>query len=129
MLPFSLFGGVCTITSRFLSGRRPRRDPRPDLRHFQHRNAWGGPIPPTVDEVSKAAYARWERRGWIHGSDRDDWLAAETELTFHAHCRTVLEVSLDGPERRVLARGPVRHCCFCERTASRADFGAPRPVI
>jgi hypothetical protein len=84
---------------------------------------------PTVDEVSKAAYDRWERRGWIHGGDRDDWLAAEKELTFHAHYRTVLEVSLDGPERRVLARGPVRHCCFCERTPSQAEISAPRPIV
>jgi Protein of unknown function (DUF2934) len=84
---------------------------------------------PTVDEVRTAAYDRWERRGWTHGGDGDDWLAAETELTFHARYRTVVEMSLDGPDRRVLARGAGRHCCFCERTPGQADFGDPRPVV
>ncbi len=57
---------------------------------------------PTVDDVKEAAYDRWERRGWTHGGDRDDWLAAEKELTFHANYSTVVEAALDGPERRVL---------------------------
>lgn len=84
---------------------------------------------PTVDQVRNAAYDRWERRGWTHGGDRHDWLAAEKELTFHAHYQTVAEVSLEGPERRVLSRGAVQHCCFCERTPDRVDFGSPRPII
>ena len=34
---------------------------------------------PTVHEIERAAYDRWERRGWMHGGDRDDWYAAETD--------------------------------------------------
>jgi hypothetical protein len=84
---------------------------------------------PTVDEIQRAAYDRWERRGWFHGGDRDDWLVAETELTFRAHYRPVLEVTLDGHERRVLGAGAVLRCCFCERTSRQIDFGAARQVI
>ncbi len=40
-----------------------------------------------------------------------------------------MEAALDGPERRVLARGPVLQCCFCERNSRHADFGSPRPVV
>lgn len=37
--------------------------------------------PPTSEEIATRAYAIWERRGHGHGHDRDDWLAAEAELT------------------------------------------------
>lgn len=30
--------------------------------------------------IAQAAYARWERRGFAHGSDLEDWLAAEAEI-------------------------------------------------
>jgi Protein of unknown function (DUF2934) len=81
---------------------------------------------PTLEETRRAAYDRWERRGWNHGGDRDDWLAAETDLTFHANYRTIVDYPLEGSGRLVLGDGPVRRCRFCER---RADSGAPRPVV
>jgi hypothetical protein len=84
---------------------------------------------PTVEEIRRAAYHRWERRGWDHGGDRDDWYAAETDLTFHANYRTIVEYALEGPEPRVLGDAPVRRCRFCERTDGPANFGAPRPVF
>jgi hypothetical protein len=84
---------------------------------------------PTVEEIRRAAYDRWERRGWSHGGDRDDWYAAETELAFHARYRTVAEYTLDAPEPRVLGDAAVRRCRFCERTARPADFGPARPVV
>jgi hypothetical protein len=84
---------------------------------------------PTVDEIRRAAYDRWERRGWPHGGDRDDWYAAEKELAFHGHYRTIVEYGLDGPQRLVLGDAAVRRCRFCERTSTQVDFGAPRPVV
>jgi hypothetical protein len=84
---------------------------------------------PTVDQIERTAYERWERRGWNHGGDRDDWCAAEADLTFHSNYRTIAEYALGGPERRVLGDGAVRRCRFCERSAKGADFGAPLPVV
>jgi hypothetical protein len=84
---------------------------------------------PTDDEIRRAAYDRWERRGWAHGGDCDDWYAAEKELAFHANYRTIVEYGLDGPRRIVLGEAPIRRCRFCERPSTQADFGAPRPVI
>jgi hypothetical protein len=84
---------------------------------------------PTVEEIQRAAYHRWERRGWHHGSDRDDWLASEKELTFHARYRTIVDYAIDGPEHRVLGGNPGRRCRFCERTPAQTTFDAPRPII
>jgi hypothetical protein len=30
--------------------------------------------------IAEAAYARWERRGFTHGGDLQDWLEAEAEI-------------------------------------------------
>jgi Protein of unknown function (DUF2934) len=84
---------------------------------------------PTVDEIRRAAYDRWERRGRTHGGDRDDWYAAEKELAFHANYRTIAEYRLDGHQPIVLGDAAIRRCRFCERTSTQVDFGAPRPVI
>lgn len=84
---------------------------------------------PTDEEIRRAAYDRWERRGWNHGGDREDWIAAETDLTFRANYRTIVEYALDVPGPRILGDGSVRRCRFCERTAAPAKFGGPRPVI
>ena len=84
---------------------------------------------PTVEEIRRAAYDRWERRGWDHGGDRYDWYAAETELTFHANYRTIVEYALEGSGPRILADGSIRRCRFCEQTAAPAKFGGPRPVV
>jgi hypothetical protein len=48
---------------------------------------------PTWDQIQREAYARWERRGYGHGGDRDDWLAAEIDLTFDLNFETVAEVA------------------------------------
>jgi hypothetical protein len=37
--------------------------------------------PPTHEQIAARAYALYERRGYIHGHDVEDWLAAEAELT------------------------------------------------
>ncbi len=36
---------------------------------------------PARDEIAVRAYARFEARGFQHGYDVEDWLAAERELT------------------------------------------------
>jgi hypothetical protein len=84
---------------------------------------------PTVEEIRRAAYHRWERRGWNHGGDRDDWFAAEADLTYRLNYRTIAEYALDAPGPRILGDGSLRRCRFCERTAAPARFGRPRPVI
>jgi hypothetical protein len=43
----------------------------------------GGRDRPSRDEIARLAYHFFERRGWRHGNDVDDWLAAEQELTHH----------------------------------------------
>jgi large subunit ribosomal protein L7/L12 len=35
---------------------------------------------PTREEIAQCAYQLWQARGGTHGSDRDDWLAAEAML-------------------------------------------------
>jgi len=35
---------------------------------------------PHHDQISKRAYELWQKRGFIHGYDRDDWFKAETQL-------------------------------------------------
>ncbi len=36
---------------------------------------------PTSDEIAARAYEKYVARGRAHGYDREDWLAAEAELT------------------------------------------------
>lgn len=36
---------------------------------------------PTREQIAEAAYLRYLNRGGQHGSDFDDWIAAERELT------------------------------------------------
>lgn len=84
---------------------------------------------PSFDEIQRAAYDRWERQGWHHGGDRDDWLAAETEVTFRANYRTIAEYPLDGTRQMVLGEGPGRRCRFCERNPSQVGFSDPRPIV
>jgi hypothetical protein len=43
----------------------------------------GGHDRPSRDEIARLAYHFFERRGWRHGHDVDDWLAAEEALTHH----------------------------------------------
>ncbi len=81
---------------------------------------------PSFHEIERAAYDRWERRGWMHGGDPDDWYAAETELTFLGHYRIIAEHALDGTRRPVLGDASVRRCRFCERTSRHASISPTR---
>src|SRR4051794_22987655 len=83
---------------------------------------------PTSEQIQHAAYERWLRRGYSHGRDRDDWLAAEKELTFLLNYRTIAEYSLDTGDRSVVGRASSPRCRFCERTSSKLKSG-PRPSV
>lgn len=83
---------------------------------------------PSFHEIQIAAYDRWERRGYSHGGDSDDWFDAETELTFLGHYQPIAEHPLDDG-RVVLGDGPARRCRFCERSPRQVDFGEPRPIV
>jgi len=84
---------------------------------------------PTDDQIRRAAYDLWQKRGRVHGCDRQDWYAAHRELTFSVNYRTIVEYSLDVPGMLVLGERPVRYCRLCERTSVHAAFSAPRPVV
>src|SRR5262245_3318267 len=88
-----------------------------------------GSMLPTCDQVERAAYERWLRRGRTHGQDRADWYAAENELTFLLNYRIIAEYPLDSHERLILGHAPMRRCRLCERTPGQAAFDAPRPVV
>lgn len=84
---------------------------------------------PTWEQIQRAAYERWERREWAHGSDREDWDAAELDVTFHLNYRPAAEhpLATDGP---VVVGGRARPGCrFCERAAPRAKFSRPRAIV
>jgi hypothetical protein len=76
---------------------------------------------PSSSEIEKAAYDLWERRGYSHGSDREDWLAAERDLTFALNYRPLVHLDLDSGKRVEI--GPARpvRCRFCEQAFSLAD--------
>jgi hypothetical protein len=83
---------------------------------------------PTWQQIEKAAYDRWERRGWVHGHDRDDWVAVEQDLTFDMNYQTLCQLPLaasdvPGDSKRLL------RCRFCEQTVPRVEIGASRPVF
>ena len=84
---------------------------------------------PSREQIERAAYERWERRGRFHGADREDWVAAEMDTLFQLNYQTVAEFGLAEPEQRVL--GDVRRprCRFCEQSPPRAAFSVLRPAI
>jgi hypothetical protein len=84
---------------------------------------------PSSEQIRQAAYHRWERRGRLHGGDRDDWTAAELDLTFDLNYRTSAEYPLGEPRRRVLGDPGRPSCRFCEQSAPRTAFSADRPVV
>jgi hypothetical protein len=43
----------------------------------------GGRARPTIDEIARLAYHRYEQRGRQNGRDVEDWLLAEQELRHH----------------------------------------------
>jgi hypothetical protein len=84
---------------------------------------------PSTDQIAQAAYHRWLRRGREHGGDRHDWYAAERALFFDLNYERIAAHVLDSPDRLVLGDTSVRQCRFCERTAPRAVFSEPHPVV
>jgi hypothetical protein len=84
---------------------------------------------PTFDQISDAAYYRWQRRGYNHGHDRSDWLAAEQELLFAGNYEVVLYEPLDGEARSLVGSPRRRVCRFCERSAPAATFSDARPAL
>ncbi len=84
---------------------------------------------PTWQEIERAAYERWERRGWVHGADRDDWAAAEMDLKFQKNYRPAAEYPLQASDRIVIGARPRPSCRFCERSGPKARFTEPRPIV
>jgi hypothetical protein len=84
---------------------------------------------PSDDQIRRAAYDVWERRGRIHGFERQDWEMAERALTFSMNYETIVEYELDLPGMLVLNERPTSYCRFCERTSGHTAFGAPRAVV
>jgi hypothetical protein len=86
-------------------------------------------LTPPWDQIEKTAYERWERRGGSHGSDREDWLAAERELTYGLNYRPVARYDLGSPTPIYL--GPLRpaRCRFCEQASPIAAFSSSRSPI
>lgn len=83
---------------------------------------------PTWREIEVAAYERWERGGRSHGADRDDWSAAEMDLTFQKNYRPIAEYPLAASGRLVIGAVAKPSCRFCERSAPRAKFSEPRRI-
>jgi hypothetical protein len=84
---------------------------------------------PNGDQIARAAYFRWLRRGRAHGRDRDDWVAAEKELMFGLNYQVIVDYPLNNPHRFVLGERAMRRCRFCERASGRAVFSQPRAVV
>jgi hypothetical protein len=84
---------------------------------------------PSPEQIGVAAYHRWQRRGHQHGRHDQDWLAAEQELLFALNYELIASYRLDGVAPRSLGDEDDRRCRFCEATAPRATFEAPRPAL
>ena len=83
----------------------------------------------TYEHVEKAAYHRWERRGWSHGRHDDDWLAAETALRFGRLYEVVSSHGLHSRPHEPAPNGGMRRVCrFCEQAEPRTRFGPPAPA-
>jgi hypothetical protein len=83
---------------------------------------------PSWDQIQHAAFDRWERRGRIHGSDREDWIAAQMDLTFDLNYRTIAEYPLTDTEIHILGDALRPRCRFCEQSPPRAAFRV-RPAV
>jgi hypothetical protein len=86
-------------------------------------------MPPTWEQIQRAAYERWERREWAHGADGEDWAAAEMDLAHQLDYRPAAEYPLAADEPVVVGARPRPACRFCERSAPRAKFSRPRPIV
>jgi hypothetical protein len=93
------------------------------------KNHWAKLMLPNRDQIERVAYDRWLRRDQAHGRDRDDWVAAENELTFVLNYRVLVDYQLDLPNPIILGDLPARRCRLCERTSRHTSFSAARPVV
>jgi hypothetical protein len=84
---------------------------------------------PTRDQIERAAYHRWLRRGSEHGRDREDWIAAEQDLIFALNYETVARYELNDGANQVLGDPARRKCRFCEQSFPRATFEAMPPLF
>ncbi len=84
---------------------------------------------PAWEEIQHAAYERWERRGWAHGHDHEDWAAAEMDLAFQQNYRPAAEYPLASTEPVVVGSAAQPRCRFCERSAPRTKFQRPRLIV
>lgn len=84
---------------------------------------------PTEEEIQRAAYDRWQRRGSAHGRDFDDWYDAEQELLFTKNYRLIARFRLDGVAEQTLGNALRPVCRFCERSSLQTPFTRPhRPL-
>jgi hypothetical protein len=84
---------------------------------------------PSREQISIAAYDRWQRRGRAHGRDSQDWLLAEQELIFALNYELIVSYRLDGISSRFLGNAARPRCRFCEGSAPRASFEEPHRAI
>lgn len=84
---------------------------------------------PRFDQIERAAYDRWLRRGCVHGHDREDWFAAEQDMLFALNYEVVACHRLDGASRRYVGSRSRRVCRFCERAAPAASFADGRLAL
>jgi hypothetical protein len=84
---------------------------------------------PSQNQIEKAAYERWERRGWLHGHHDEDWIAAEKDMTFGLNYRTIAVYSLSGAKSPLIGVERNPRCRFCERSAPRATFATVQPAV
>ena len=92
---------------------------------------------PTREQIEVAAYQRWERRGYPHGGDRDDWGAAEKDLNFALNYRYVARHRLADTSAGPVLLGKAeagqakvrRRCRFCEHAEPSAAFADDRPAV
>ena len=84
---------------------------------------------PPGNRSEKAAYEHGERRGWTHGHDREDWVAAEQDLTFDMNYQTLCRLRLDERGSPADGRTRVPRCRFCEQSTPKVKIGVSRPVF
>ena len=83
---------------------------------------------PTREQIELAAYQRWQRREWGHGSDCEDWIAVEQDLAFALNYRYVARYKLSGSSPVMLGKSEAesstrrRRCRFCEQAEPSATF-------
>jgi hypothetical protein len=84
---------------------------------------------PSREQIERAAYERWERRGRCHGADLEDWIAAEIDVLFDLNYQTVTEYCLQEDEERVIGSLRRPRCRFCEQSAPQAAFPRTLPAL